>query len=722
MSGAAKLWYRQPATRWEEVLPLGNGRLGAMVWGGVETEMIGLNEGTLWSGFQRNGDDSAALNALPEARRLIFAGEYARAQALLEKSMLGEFTESYLPLGNLLIEAPADGEASDYTRELNLADACARVTFARGGVRYDRAFFVSYPHRALILRLSASERALNAVFRFQSELRCVVKATDRALAITGQCPEHADPNYVDTPEPVVWGERGLRFGAALTLLDTDGSASAQDGALRLQNASFATLAFTAVDNPDMAEAYAALGYEGLLKAHQADYRALYGRVALDLGPQPDLPTDERLLKLKAGAEDPALFALYFQYGRYLMISASRGDGLPMTLQGLWNWEMRPPWSCNYTTNINLQMNYWPALSCGLAECLRPYFAFLKTLCGRGRETARARFGCRGFTVSHNTDRWAVTHPVGVIRGHGEGVKGSGQYAFFPLGGAWLCQELWRFYEYTGDADFLANDAFPILREAALFCVDFLVEHDGRWVTCPSASPENAFTAPNGDTASVAWASAMDMTLVRESFDHFEKACAALGREDALLAEIREKKARLFPYRIGRYGQLQEWCEDFDEPEPGHRHLSHLYGLFPGEQFEGDEALTEACRKAIQRRLEHGGGHTGWSCAWLVNLFAVLGDGENAYRQLRTLLTRSTAPNLWDLCPPFQIDGNFGGTAGIANLLVQDRGGAVRFLPALPRAFASGSVKGLRIKGGKAVDLRWQDGRLTEKRVYTPAES
>lgn len=721
MSDPYKLWYGKPAECWEETLPLGNGHLGAMVWGGIQTERIGLNEITLWSGYEHSKDRPEALHALPKVRELVFAGEYFKAQQLLEQRMLGEFTESYLPLGNLYADFTSQGAVTEYSRELSLSDACVCVRYTQNGVHFTRTAFASHPHRALILRYDADRPVLNVTFRFDSLLRTTVSTSSRSLEIEGRCPEHCDPNYVVTPEPIVWGERGLRFKAALTLLDTDGAVSAQDGELRITDAGFAVLAFTAVENPDLTETWASLGYDGLLEAHRNDYRALYGRVSLTLGPQPELPTDERLKRLQAGGEDPGLFSLYFQYGRYLMIAASRDAALPMNLQGLWNWEMQPPWSCNYTTNINLQMNYWPALSCALPECLSPYFTFVKRLCENGKQTARLHFGCRGFTLNHNTDRWASTQPVGKIAGHTESEKGSARYSFFPLASVWVCQELWRYYEYTDDLVFLADTAFPLLREAALFCVDWLIEHDGYQVVCPSASPENAFLTPTGAEVSVAYASTMDMTLVREAFDHFEKACAALNRRDPLLTEIAVKKAKLFPYQVGRYGQLQEWCEDSPESEPGHRHLSHLYGLFPSELFDQDETLKAACHNAIDRRMQHGGGHTGWSCAWLINLYAVLGDGEGAYRMLHTLLTRSTAPNLWDLCPPYQIDGNFGGIAGIANMLVQDRGGEVRLLPALPRAFPNGSVKGLRLKGNRAADLSWHDGHLTEQRIYSCKE-
>ena len=717
MSGDLRLSYQQPAATFDEVLPLGNGALGAMVWGTVDKERISLNEGTLWSGYKKEKNNPNALAFLPKARALVFQGEYAKAQELIEKQMLGEYTESYMPLGDLNVICHTSGESSDYVRLLNLNNAQAKVSYTKENAKFSREYFISNPDKAMILRFGADGKPLDLHISFDSQLRFSASAGDGALLIEGQCPEHVDPSYKKVEEPIIWGDKGMRFSAVLRVLETDSEVSCEDDALHITGGNFAVLSFTAVNNPDLRTLYQEIGAGGLLARHLADYQKLFGRVELDLGPQLDIPTDERIKRLRGGRADNGLFALYFQFGRYLMISASRQGGTAMNLQGLWNWEIRPPWSSNYTTNINTQMNYWPALSCGLKECIAPYFDFLEKVIKEGKKTAAIHFGCRGFCLGHNTDYWHSTHPVGVVHGQREATEGSGRYAFFPLGGAWLCQELWRYYAYTGDAEFLKNKAYPMLREAALFCLDFLVEHEGWFMTCPSTSPENAFTTESGETASIAYASTIDMTIIREVFGDFEKMCQVLNIQDELLKEIEEKKERLYPFKTGRFGQLLEWAEDFDEPEPGHRHLSHLYGLFPSELFYGQADLIEACRKSIRRRIENGGGHTGWSCAWLINLYAVLGDEEEAYKQLHTLLVRSTYPNLWDGHPPFQIDGNFGGTAGIANMLVQDRGGEVVFLPALPKQFSSGCVKGLRIKGGKAVDMKWESGKLVEKRVY-----
>ena len=460
-----------------------------------------------------------------------------------------------------------------------------------------------------------------------------------------------------------------------------------------------------------------MDYEALKAAHIQDYRSIYDKVELYLGEQKDLPTEERLELLKKGEEDNGLYGLFFQYGRYLLIASSREGSLPANLQGIWSWELRAPWSSNWTININTQMNYWHALSCNLEECLEPYIRFVERVSEEGKKTAAVNYHCRGSVAHHNVDYWGNTSPVGVPQGEKAGEDGCVNWAFWPMGGAWLTQEIFRAYEYSGDEEYLKNTAAPIIREAALFLNDWLVEYQGEWVTCPSTSPENQFRLPDGQITGLTYASAMDMAIVKEVFTHYCRICEILGTQDALYREICEKMPRLAPFRTGSFGQLLEWHEEYEEPEPGHRHASHLYGLFPAEVFAGDAKLTEACRVSLMHRLENGGGHTGWSCAWIINLFAVLKDGEKAYEYLRTLLTRSTYPNLWDAHPPFQIDGNFGGTAGIANMLVQDRGGSVTLLPALPAQFKEGYVKGLCIKGRKCVDISWKDGKETGHRIY-----
>lgn len=705
-----KLYYDAPAKQWEDVLPLGNGRLGAMVWGGALSERLGLNHCTLWSGTGRDKNNPGALDALAKVRELVFAGENEKAQALLEDQMTAEHSESFLPLGDLWIEQ-SGAQVTDYTRTLNLHDATARVRYSVDGHACERTMFVSYPDKALIVRI-ACEAAADFAVRFDSQLLHEVCAGESALHITGRCPERCVPNYMPCAEPIIWGENGIHFEGVARVLDTDGVVSAQEGVLRVANARQVLIAFTCVENPTLRG-----NFKALYSAHMQDYRHLFDRMTLDLGEQREEPTNVRLERLRAGEQDPGLYALYFQYGRYLLIASSREGGEAANLQGIWNWMMQPPWSSNYTTNINLQMNYWHALSCGLEECMGPYFDLLERLHENGRKTARVHFGCEGFCVNHNSDVWAMTNPVGRAPGERTGRDHCGNWCYFPLGGAWLSQTAWRYYEYTGDEAFLRERALPVLRDATRFVLDYLVEHEGVYVTCPSTSPENQFRTPRGGLAAVTYGSTMDMTIVREIFDEYEAACAALGTDEPEIARVRAMREKLAPYRFAQDGRLLEWAEDYEEVEIGHRHVSHVYGLYPGEAFRGDARLEQGCRKVLERRLSHGGGHTGWSCAWIISLFAFLGEGEDAYRYLNTLLTRSTADNLWDMHPPFQIDGNFAGTAAIANMLVQELGGEVKLLPALPRAFANGSVTGLCLKGKRRLDMRWEDGRVVESRIY-----
>ena len=708
-----KLYYDKPAAAWEEVLPLGNGRVGAMVWGDARCERLGLNHTNLWSGTGKDKNNPDALNWLDPVRKLVFAGENEAAQEMMEKYMTAGYSESFMPLGDLYIEQAGE-TVSDYSRELLLGDATAHVHYTLDGKKCERTAFVSYPDKALIVRVTCEEPSLSLRVRFESQLKTDVKDEENALRIDGRCPSQCVPVYVPCENPILWDEEGtIHFTGYVRLLSTDGESGVKDGVIRVDHASEALFAFTCIENTQLKPNFAAL-----YRAHVQDYQHIFNRVELDLGEQSDLPTDQRLENLRQGKADNGLFALYFQYGRYLLISCSREGGKPANLQGIWNWMIQPPWSSNYTTNINLQMNYWPALTCGMEECMGPYLDFMELVRQNGQKTAREHFGCRGFCVNHNSDAWGLTSPVGRAPGMTVGREGCGRWFYFPLGGAWLAQTVWRYYEYTGDVDYLREHALPILRDAAIFAADLLVEHEGVYVTCPSTSPENAFRTKSGGEGSITYGCTMDMSIVREIFDEYEAACKVLGVVDEPeLADIRAKREKLSPYKFAEDGRLLEWAEDYEEVEIGHRHVSHLYGLYPGEEFRGKAQFEDGCRKVLERRLSHGGGHTGWSCGWIISLFAFLKDEENVYKYLWTLLSRSTANNLWDMHPPFQIDGNFAGTAAIANMLVQEREGTIELLPALPKEFANGSVKGLCLKGNRRLDMRWANGKVVESRIY-----
>lgn len=712
-----KLFYAEPASKWEETLPIGNGSLGAMIWGSIKRECLGLNEESLWSGYRHDKNNHNAFPYLEQCRRLVEREEFVQAEELIRSHMLGEYNESYLPLGNLYMDFDHEGETSDYNRVLNLDQSVSNVSYKVNGASYSREYFASYPAKALFIKLDCDKKAINTLISFESQVPYKAEYEKDGIKISGKCPEHVDPSYIDySKNPVIQGEKGMEFHAGLHLLSCDGEVSGEKEGLRITGASTVILALYAVKEPAFDHLAA---YETLKEQHISDYKSIYDKAELYLGEQLEIPTNERLKRLRDGEKDNALYSLYFQYGRYLLISSSREGSLPANLQGIWSWQLRAPWSCNWTTNINAQMNYWLAQSCNLQECLEPYFEFVKRICEEGKKTAKVHYQCRGFVHHHNADYWCNTNPVGMAHGEKEGEPESVTWSMWPMGGAWLTNELFKHYEYNPDRKFLEETVYPILKEAALFLVDWLYLYNDQYVTCPSTSPENKYKVPGSEdsTVAVAMSTAMDLEIIREVFGNFEKTCEILGIDDEVLPEIAERLSKLTPFKIGSKGQLLEWHKEFEEPEPGHRHVSHLYGLFPSELFEGDEELTEACKTSLLLRLANGGGYTGWSCAWIINLFAALEDSEHAYEYLKTLLTRSSYDNLWCAHPPFQIDGNFGGTAGIANMLVQERGGKVKILPALPAEFENGYVRGLRIKNGKTVDIKWSNGKLEDYKIY-----
>lgn len=701
-----RLWYKKPAREWEETLPIGNGSMGGMIFGGPWEETVGMNEESLWSGYLKDKNNPEAIRYLPRVRQMIFEKKYAEAEEMIRKHMLGEYNECYLPLGNLRISQRREEGCQDYIRQLDLDRGIAEVRFRCREREYEREAFSSYPAKALLYRLRCKGGVMNLKIWFESMLDIHMEEQgEESLSFTGRCPEHVDPNYVEErPENWIQGVRGMEFEGKIRVLSCDGAVDRDGDSLQITGASEVVIALTAVREGNLE----GKTYEQLRQEHMEDYQALAKRSRLELGEEPDLPTDCRLQRFRAGEADPALFALYYQYGRYLLISSSRRGSLPANLQGIWSWEQRAPWSSNWTTNINAQMNYWPVHSCNLEPCMEPFYTLMEKLCENGKETAKVHYGCRGFVHHHNADFWGNTNPVGKVWGSSEGQKGSVTWSFWPMGGIWMTNEMYRAYGYERDKGLLRDRIYPILREAVLFAIDWLIPYGQYYVTCPSTSPENRYLTREGSSTCVTMASAMDLTLIRELFENYREACTELEIEDELLDQVKEREEKLQPFQIGRDGRLLEWFDEVEEPEPGHRHVSHLYGIFPSDILQRDEKLLNAGRKSLEYRLAHGGGHTGWSCAWIINLFAAMGEREKAYEYLENLLKKSTYPNLWDAHPPFQIDGNFGGTAGIANMLLQTESNTIRLLPALPADWKKGKAEGLRGKGDLTVDIRWNE--------------
>lgn len=746
------IYFDRPADFFEETFVIGNGTQGGIIYGDPSRERISLNDITFWTGEpDTTVYTPGAYKTIPEIRAALDAGNYQLAQEL-QKKIQGHYTNNYQPIGNLFIDFADKSEATHYSRRLNISDATAKVAYTKGDNEITTEYIASAPDSILAIRISA-QRPIDFTLSFESPIKKVtVNSSTKGIIADGNASYSSLPNYVDMPadQKMLYDDnRGIRFRTVIRAISPGATVTPEsDGTLTINGATetiilaaIATNFNGANNNPatngtdfraiasrkaDRAEKKA---YNDLLKDHIADYTSLFSRVNLDLGESAaelnEMPTDLRLLNYTDNnAYDPDLEELYFDYGRYLLISCSRTPRVPANLQGLWNEYLLPPWSSNYTTNINVEENYWPAEVTGLSELHMPLLSFIKQLPVTGKDTAREYYGVdRGWCLGHNSDIWAITNPVGLN-------SGDPQWANWNMGGAWIASHIWEHYLFTRDLDFL-QEYYPTLKGAAEFCLGWMIEDkDGNLITSPSTSPENNFIAPDGKPAATSAGACADIAMIRQCLSDTREAALTLGSDAELVKEIDAALAKIAPYKIGKAGQLQEWAIDFKEQDPQHRHQSHLYGLFPGHHISIEK--TPELAKAAAKSLEiKGDNTTGWSTGWRVNLLARLADSEKAYNMYRRLLKfvspdgykgpdkrkgGGTYPNLLDAHSPFQIDGNFGGTAGVAEMILQSTPESIILLPALPEQWKDGSVTGLRTRNGAIVDVDWTDGMVSSLRI------